>query len=1049
MPRQQWEKVRRIFEAAKNRADVERNAFVRRACENDPLILKQVQQLLEIDEQEKDILYSSVLQYTTLPSDPSTLLPNQKIDSYKIIKKIGSGGMGDVYLADDAELNRRVALKLLPKEFTRDRARVRRFRQEARSASQLNHPNILTIHKIGQTNQLHYIVTEFVDGYTLRECLAKGMTIAEVVDVAAQIASALKTAHAANIVHRDIKPENVMVRGDRIVKVLDFGLAKLIEPSNEVDLSAETDFRTQPGFVIGTPLYMSPEQIEGEHINGRADLFALGSLLYECLTGKQPFHGVKTSDVVRQILHHNPPPPSALKPELPPELDFIVLKLLRKNPDERYQTAEELIADLRQINLKLKSGEQWETEPLQKDTAPLTNANTFSQFIFQPKSRIFLVLSVVLIASFIYFLIPSKTSSVKPEAQKLFESGAEAIRDGTYYKASKMLEDAVKIEPGFAQARARLAEAWTELDYVGRAQSELLKANSLAQPSSFFAFTASDDALYLNAIQATIVRDFPKAVAFYEQIAERRPRDHYVWLDLGRAFEKNEEADRAIECYEKAAALNPQYGAAFLRLGVLRGRKTEYAKADEAFARAEKIYDRQTNDEGVAEVKYQRGVSLNDQEKLDAARAEFEQVTNMPRANKYQQIRAMLQTASTFYGEGKIAPAREYAVSAINFAKEERMENLATGGLIDLGNVFLSAKDYTEAERHFRQALDFARTDNQPRNEARALLSLATLRIQQNEPAEARSFAEQALPFYEKGGYGKEVAQAQMILGQANDLREDYDGALRAFRAVTQSDASPANKAYAFMSMGYVLTLKENYPQALSSFESSFNLYQSLNNQYLTANALLYLSDALCQLGRFQEAKEKLAEAEVIAREADLEKQLRDDINVGNARIFLAEGNSVKAFETAKQMRASTGSSALFEAERIMCLAQSIQNSQSSDGAQHCLAALQRAENKKDRLKINTAKLALAEVYLRSGKNSEALKFAAEAKDYFISAGKPESGWRAMAIAALADGSKVYATQALEILTTLKNDWGEKFSQTYLAKPEVRFLLEKLKAFEF
>src|SRR5215470_1587265 len=221
------------------------------------------------------------------------LAPNTVISHYRILSKLGAGGMGEVYLTEDTKLGRKVALKLLPAEFTRDAGRVRRFEQEARAASALNHPNILTIFEIGEANGGHYIATEFIDGQTLRERLnGDRLAPSAALDIASQITAALAAAHEAGIVHRDIKPENVMLRRDGIVKVLDFGLAKLTEHRPvAVDSQAPTIAKahTDPGTVMGTVGYMSPEQVRGQEADHRADIFSFGVILYEMLSGTRTF----------------------------------------------------------------------------------------------------------------------------------------------------------------------------------------------------------------------------------------------------------------------------------------------------------------------------------------------------------------------------------------------------------------------------------------------------------------------------------------------------------------------------------------------------------------------------------------------------------------------------------------------------------------------------------------------------------------------------------------------------------------------------------------
>lgn len=283
-----------------------------------------------------------------------SLSPGTHLDRYEIISALGSGGMGEVYLAQDTWLKRQIALKLLPVQFTCDEDRLRRFEREARAASALNHPNIITIHEIGQAGSCHFIATEFIAGQTLRRKLAQEqLGLRSAFDVVQQVASALVAAHAAGIVHRDIKPENVMVRPDGLVKVLDFGLATLTERQlTTADAEATTTIggtETDPGTAIGTAQYMSPEQARGETVDARTDIFSLGLVFYEMITGKRPFEGATPTDVIVSILTQEPTPASVFTPEVPAELDRIISKALEKDPEERYQVVKELLLDVKRL----------------------------------------------------------------------------------------------------------------------------------------------------------------------------------------------------------------------------------------------------------------------------------------------------------------------------------------------------------------------------------------------------------------------------------------------------------------------------------------------------------------------------------------------------------------------------------------------------------------------------------------------------------------------------------------------------------------------------
>jgi len=281
---------------------------------------------------------------------------------YEIRSLLGTGGMGEVYLAYDTQLRRQVAIKLLPTEFTQNKVRLSRFEREAYAASSLNHPNILTIHEIGSDDGHHFIATEYIEGESLRLHMSRtGMELREVLDVAQQVASALAAAHHAGIVHRDIKPENIMLRRDGYVKVLDFGLAKLADDAvavkqEDADTEAPTKTKvvnTEPGVVMGTASYMSPEQARGLEVDARSDIWSLGVMLYEMVANRLPFEGATTTDVLSMILHREPSSLLLYRSDVPAELERIVEKALAKEREERYQLAKDLGLDLKRLKQRL------------------------------------------------------------------------------------------------------------------------------------------------------------------------------------------------------------------------------------------------------------------------------------------------------------------------------------------------------------------------------------------------------------------------------------------------------------------------------------------------------------------------------------------------------------------------------------------------------------------------------------------------------------------------------------------------------------------------
>jgi len=307
----------------------------------------------------------------------SPLSPGTKLGRYEIRSQLGAGGMGEVYLAFDTELDRSVALKILPRDVASDQERLQRFVQEAKSVSALNHPHILTIFEIGQTDNVNFIATEFVDGETLRQRMANGpLKLTEIVEIATQVTGALAAAHSAGIVHRDVKPENIMIRRDGYLKLLDFGLAKLWEPRDSVsDPEAHTKamLKTAAGTVMGTAFYMSPEQAKGASVDARSDVWSLGVTIYEMVAGVMPFAGDSSAETISLILQKQPAPLARYSRDVPAELERIVTKCLAKDREERYQTAKDLLIDLRNFKRRMEVDAEIERTASQAAGSPATN----------------------------------------------------------------------------------------------------------------------------------------------------------------------------------------------------------------------------------------------------------------------------------------------------------------------------------------------------------------------------------------------------------------------------------------------------------------------------------------------------------------------------------------------------------------------------------------------------------------------------------------------------------------------------------------------------
>ena len=356
-----WRKAKAIFDAVVEVATHERSAFLDQACAGDDELRLEIESLLASSDAAGNFMETPLageIASVLTDGESDQLEPGQDFNRYKIIRKVGEGGMGQVYLAEDTHLKRPVAIKLLTPDVIRDSEQLRRFVQEARVASALNHPNIITVYEIGRAGDVNFISTEFVPGETLRHHVSHApFKISDALDIAIDIASALVVAHDAGIVHRDIKPENIMLRDDGLLKVLDFGLAKVSRGKNRIadhDEDSWHSVKTTPGFVLGTVGYMSPEQARGEALDARTDIWSLGVVLYEMIVGQPPFAGSTPVDVMAAILKDEPRSITHTSAKTPDKLQRIIKRSLSKSPDERYQTMRDVLLDLKDVRRELE-----------------------------------------------------------------------------------------------------------------------------------------------------------------------------------------------------------------------------------------------------------------------------------------------------------------------------------------------------------------------------------------------------------------------------------------------------------------------------------------------------------------------------------------------------------------------------------------------------------------------------------------------------------------------------------------------------------------------
>jgi len=645
---ERWQQVERLYHAARERGAEERAAFLAEASAGDEGLRREVESLLAYEDQAEHFIESPALEVaakTIARKQGATVVTGQTINHYKITSPLGAGGMGEVYLAEDTRLGRRVALKFLPALFTQDKRHLRRFEREARAVAALSHPNVCVIHEVVETGEgRHCIVMEYVEGVTLRERIAeRRMNVSEALDAAIQVASALSAAHTAGIVHRDIKPENIMLRRDGYVKILDFGLAKLTEKESDLPGGeGETrvmELKTLPGVVMGTVAYMSPEQARGLPVDARTDVWSLGVVLYEMVAGQQPFEGATPTDVIISIAGREPEPLSGCAPEVPIRLERILKKALEKEREERYQTADELLIDLKSLRHDLEIGAEVERtkQPIQGNRSAVTTGD--DQVVpsrLLTRSRILTLtalVGVLIIAGLTYarFFRPSSTPALQTEIKSIAVLPLENISGDASqdYFADGMTEslitDLAKIgalrvisRPSVMQykgSRKRLPEIGRELnvdavligtvvrygDHV-RIAVQLIHA---ATEENMGTYNYEHDLRDVLALQREVTRDIVGKIRIkltpqeQRQFGSVRPvnpeaYDHYL---RGRFYlnrQTKEDNEAAITALEHAVATDPSFAAAYAELAQAYSWKLflftpgEKQWAEKAFVAAEK-----------------------------------------------------------------------------------------------------------------------------------------------------------------------------------------------------------------------------------------------------------------------------------------------------------------------------------------------------------------------------------------------------------------------------------------------------------------------------
>ena len=604
MADENWQKVREIFDTALQKEPQARQSYVLEACGEDKILLVEVESLFSTFDKLDGFMDKPAVQEfaDVVEAETKTLEKGKLFGHYEIVEQIGRGGMGEVYLAQDKKLDRKVAIKFLHEKFAQHESNLQRFISEAIAASGLNHPNILTIYEFGESDGAHFIVSEFINGKTLREILkVESLKLSETLEISIQIASALLAAHEAHLIHRDIKPENIIMRPDGFVKVLDFGLAKLVE-QKPIGFEASTvqQNQTAKGVILGTINYMSPEQAKGERVDERTDIFSFGVVLYEMIAGRMPFAGDSMSETFANLINAEPQPLLRFSSNVPDELERITAKTLRKKKDERYQTIKDVLIDLKDLKENLSFEEKLErtAAPQVKNATAILQATTgeankkttetqrsFSQKIKNRKLLVTFTALVALLAGAIVFY-QYRNLNGSPSARDLYLQGRfYSVRENRADndKAIGLLEQSVALDPNHALTHAELARAygtryfqfephqkqWEEKSYV-----ELEKAFALApdlpeahEVRGFLLWMPANRFPHEQAIAA-----YRRALVLNPNLDESHHRLGMIYLHIGLL-------DEALTELRKALELNPSNTMARYRIGIVLIHQGKYEEA--------------------------------------------------------------------------------------------------------------------------------------------------------------------------------------------------------------------------------------------------------------------------------------------------------------------------------------------------------------------------------------------------------------------------------------------------------------------------------------
>ena len=945
------------------------------------------------------------------------------LNRFRIIRMLGRGGMGEVYEVEDSEMGR-VALKTVRDDVRSDRS-LRRFKQEVQLARMVTNPYVCRIHEfftlpaIGGRAGMAFLTMELVDGVTLADRIAEQGPLPwpDVESIALQLCQGLQSIHTAGIIHRDFKSRNVMLtthNGAPRAVVMDLGLA--YRPEHDHTPGKDPVPLTLAGTIMGTPNYMAPEQFEGDAVTAATDIYAFGVVLYEMVTGRLPFEG-STPVAAAVSRGKRPPSASSIQPGVPPRCDMVIGRCLEYEQDRRFQSVQEL------------------AQALTDRPRRIQRFPTIARAGLALLALAVLGCGVVLWRSFHRYYSPPKV------AMDWYDKGMESFREGTYLSATRLFQSALDKDKNFAMARARLSDAWNELDFKGNATEEMAAISS-EQESGLT--PAEHD--YLEAVRATLRRDFQSAIRGFRRLIEELPLNEKApgYVDLGRTYEKTGEIAPALASYGEAKKLAPDMPTAFLRSAVLESRQGSERQAAEDFDQAHQLYLKLGSLEGDAEVAYQQSYWQTILHHFKEARAyaqrSFDAARNMPAPSIQLEVRALCRFSAIDYGDRDDTQAINDALKAIALAHENGLEYWEMDALLRQGAGYFGKSDYAAAQSCFDRALKAAERNHWPRLIALAQVNLASLRDRLGQPQDVQGLGV-ALEYYKTYQFPVESFYPTIFLVREKNNQSQYASALQSapeVLAISQKLGNAMAIAQAEEAVATSYFGLQAYPDALKHYKSALDTASRANYPEIVPYELAHCADVLVRLGRFEEAEETLRKSS--ARDLALEfSRIR-------ARMFLSQGRYREAFQSARETLAANPKLDPFYAGdfRIVGALAASRSGLLFQAKPWITETLALAKSNGDPETEANAMLAETLLNLRANAPKAAMASAEPALKFFASHDQKESLWTgyyylAQAESALNDkeAAKRSAAKSLDILGTFQHNWAVSDFEMYCKRPDV------------